>query len=62
MIDKLLKKSLGDQKKQWHGLGCNWSLKEPFVWNDIQEQFHWESVMSKILLQQLVIKKYIDIN
>jgi len=24
-------------------MGSNWSLKEQFMWNDIQEQFHWES-------------------
>jgi len=25
-------------------MGCNfWSLKEQLMWNDIQEQFQWES-------------------
>jgi hypothetical protein len=28
MIDKLFKRSLGNQKKQWHEVGCNWSSKE----------------------------------
>ena len=52
MIDKLFKlKSLGNQKKQWHGVRCNWSLKEQLLWNDIQNQFYWVSLMSDILLQ-----------
>ena len=30
--------------KHFYGMGCNfWSLKEQLMWNDIQEQFHWES-------------------
>ena len=52
MIDKLFDlKSLGNQKKQWHGVGCNGFLKEQLMWNDIPKQFYWESVMSDILLQ-----------
>jgi len=37
-------KSLGNKKKQWFGMGTNWSLKEQLMWNDIQKQGHcWES-------------------
>ena len=43
MIDKLFKKSLVNQKKQWHGVGCNWSSKEQLMWNDIEKQLLWES-------------------
>ena len=63
MIDKLFIKSLGNQKKQWNGVGCNWSSKEQLMWNDIQKQFSWESVISDISSSiQLGIKEYIDIN
>ena len=36
-------KSLGNQNKHWYGMGSNRSLKEQWMRNDIQEQFHWES-------------------
>ena len=39
-IDKLLKlKSLGNKNKQWHGMGCRWSINEQMMWNDIQKQY-----------------------
>ena len=51
MIDKLFKlKSLGNPKKQWYGVRCNLSLKEQLLWNDIQEEFYWVSLMSDNLL------------
>jgi hypothetical protein len=63
MIAKLFKRSLGNQKKQWHEVGCNWSSKEQLMWNDIQKQFSWESVISDISSSiQLGIKEYIVSN
>jgi len=29
-------KSLGNQKKQWYGMGSNWSLKGQLMWNGVQ--------------------------
>ena len=50
--------------KHFYGMGFNfWSLKEQLMWNDIQKQFSWESVISDISSSiQLGIKEYIDIN
>ena len=36
-------KSLGNQMNHFYRMGSNLSGKELLMWNDIQEQFQWES-------------------